>query len=310
MADGKLFLLTGGTGTIGGALVRQLTQQGGRIRILTLPGDQKAAEFEAMEGVELRYGDIADPQTVNGICDGVATVVHLAAVVLSDDDMAFDRVNVNGTRYLLTDAANCGVGHFIHVSSASVTYRKMTPYSRSKRIAERYVRGAPVPWTIVRPTLVYGEKGGEEFDRFVDYLVSWPVIPFIGAGKSLKRPVYVGDLIDGLERIAQIENGTGKTYNLSGGSAIAMVEFARLCLTLSGREDKIIIHIPVVLCRIAAALMLRIMKKPLLRWNMIAGVIQDANLDPYDAMADIGYDPAPVEKKLGTCFPRQQKNDR
>ena len=303
--NGGLYLLTGGTGTIGGALTRRLTARGARVRILTLPGDPGAHGFEGMEGVELRYGDIADPQVVNGICEGVTTVVHLAAVVLSDDDLVFDRVNVNGTRYLLTDARNCGVNHFIHVSSASVTYRKMTPYSRSKRIAERYLRAAAVPWTIVRPTLVYGETGGMEFDRFVGYLASWPVIPFIGSGKALKRPVYVGDLVDGIDRITRIEKGTGRTYNLSGGSAIAMIDFARLCLTLLGKEDKIIIHVPVVLCRIIAAAMQRCMKKPLLRWNMIAGVIQDANLDPQEAMTDLGYVPAPVEKKLGECFPRK-----
>ncbi|MBN1760703.1 MAG: NAD-dependent epimerase/dehydratase family protein [Chitinispirillaceae bacterium] len=308
MADGRLFLLTGGTGTIGGALARRLIAGGGRVRILTLPGDLKAPEFEGMEGIELRYGDIADPEAVNGICEGVTTVVHLAAVVLSDDDLVFDRVNVNGTRYLLTDARNCGVNHFVHISSASVTYRKMTPYSRSKRIAERYVRDAAVSWTIIRPTLVYGEEGGMEFDRFVDYLASWPVVPFIGSGKALKRPVYVGDLVDGITRVALLEHGSGKIYNLSGGSSISMVDFARLCLTLLGKEDKIIIHVPVLLCRVIAALMQRWMKKPLLRWNMIAGVIQNANLDPQEAVTDLGYVPAPVEKKLGECFPGKRRS--
>lgn len=308
VADDGLILVTGGTGTIGGELVRRLTKQGSRVRILTLPGDPKAAIFDKLENVEIRYGDIADPEVVNGTCQGVATVLHLAAVVLADDESLFDRVNVTGTRYLLTDAKNCGVRHFVHISSASVTYRKMTPYSRSKRIAERYVRESGVPWTIVRPTLVYGEEGGEEFDRFVDYLCSWPVIPFIGKGNALKRPVYVGDLVDGIERIIQMEEGTGKHYNLSGGSAISMVDFARLCLTLLGREDKIILHLPVPLCHIIAIVMQRFMKQPLLRWNMIAGVAQDANLDPGEATDDFGYTPQPVERKLGAVFPRKHQN--
>ncbi|MBN1307932.1 MAG: NAD-dependent epimerase/dehydratase family protein, partial [Chitinispirillaceae bacterium] len=172
-------LVTGGTGTIGSALVRRLAGHGRVVRVLTLPDDSGSSVL-AEKGVEVRCGDIADPQAVNGICDGIATVLHLAAIVLSGDEDIFDRVNVTGTRYLLTDAKNCGVRHFIYVSSASAVYRRMTHYSRSKRIAERYVRSSPVPWTIVRPTLVYGESGGAEFDMFLDYLSSWPVVPFIG----------------------------------------------------------------------------------------------------------------------------------
>ena len=303
MADEKLILVTGGSGTIGAALVGRLVARGYRVRLLTLPGDPNAQKC-ASENVEIRYGDIADPQAVNGICEGAATVLHLAAVVLADDDHLFDRVNVTGTRYLLTDAKNNDVRHFIHISSASVTYRKMTPYSRSKRIAERYVRNGKVPWTIIRPTLVYSDAGGEEFNRFLACLAAWPVVPFVGSGKALKRPVYLGDLIDGLEKIALVENGTGKTYNFSGGSAISMIDFARLCLVLLGKEDRIIIHVPVFLCTILASVMKRFMKKPLLRWNMIAGVIQNADLDPQEAINDLGYAPQPVEKKLGDCFPR------
>jgi len=303
MSKTKKILITGGTGSIGSPLVRRLVGCGHAVRILTLPDDPGAAVLAA-GGVEIRYGDITDPQCVNGICEGVAMVLHLAAIVLSDDDVAFDRVNITGTRYLLTDAKNYDVQHFIYVSSASVVYRRMTPYSRSKRISERFVRDSAVPWTIIRPTLVYGEKSGMEFELFLDYLSSWPVVPFIGAGKALKRPVYIGDLVDGLEKIACVDKGTGKIYNFSGGSSISMIDFARLCLTFLGREDKIIVHVPVVACRLLAAIMRGVMRKPLLKWNMIAGVIQDANLDPADAIRDLGYNPLRIEKKLGDCFPR------
>jgi nucleoside-diphosphate-sugar epimerase len=305
MSNANKILITGGTGTIGGALVRRLVARGHSVRVLTLPNDTLADGIKG-PNVEISYGDISNPEDVNGICAGIEAVVHLAAVVISDDEHTFDRVNVTGTRYLLTDAANFNVKHFIYISSASVVYRKITPYSRSKRIAERYVRKSPVPWTIIRPTLVYGETGGMEFDMFLEYLSSYPIIPFIGSGKALKRPVYVGDLVDGIEKIALVPEGSGKTYNFSGGSTITMIDFARLCLLLLGKEDKVIVRVPVVICRLLAAFMKRMMKRPVLKWNMIAGVIQSADLDPAEAIGDLGYNPQPVEKKLGECFPRKR----
>jgi NADH dehydrogenase len=299
----KNILITGGAGTIGSLLVARFAAQGHRLRVLTLPGDRGGEAIEKM-GAEVIYGDISDPETVNGLCEGIDVVLHLAAVIITDTTDEFDRVNVMGTRYLLTDAASHHVRHFIHVSSASVVYRKITPYSRSKRIAERYVRQSELPWTIIRPTLVYGERGGLEFDMFLKYLLAWPVLPFIGAGQALKRPVYAGDLADGFEKVVMLDGGQKKIYNFSGGSAISMLDFARLCLTLLGREDKPIVRIPVIVCTLAAELMKRTMKQPLLKWNMIAGVIQDANLDPSDAVRDLGYRPHAVEVKLKDCFPR------
>lgn len=300
----RKILITGGAGVIGKNLVSLLQAEGFALRVLTLPGDETGKQM-AMQGVEVVYGDISDPETVNGLCSGIATVIHLAAVIVSNDDAVFDRVNVTGTRYLLTDAKNAGVGHFIHISSASVVYRKMTPYSRSKRIAERYVKASATPWTIVRPTLVYGTTGGMEFDLFLRKLTTFPVVPVIGSGRAKKRPVYIDDLVDGIFKIATTTGGRGKIYNLSGGSVISMLEFTKLCLTLMGREDRIMLRIPIPLCRIAAVLMERFMKTPVLSWNMIAGAVQDADIDPAEAMLDLGYNPVPFEQKIGHCFPRR-----
>jgi len=304
MAAALKFLVTGGAGAIGRRLVARLIDEGMAVRILTLPGDTAAGLLKE-KGVEVIYGDIANPEVVNGLCSGVDIVIHCAAVILSKDEAVFDRVNVTGTRYLLTDARNSGVKHFVHISSASVVYRKMTPYSRSKRIAERYIKESRVPWTILRPTLVYGEKGGLEFDMFLEKLGRFPVVPVIGSGKARKRPVYVGDLVDGIVRAALQPAGKNRIYNLSGGSTITMFDFTKLCLTLLGRDDRIMVRIPVPFCSIAATFLGRFMREPFLTWNMIAGAIQHADIDPEEAIVDLGYHPAGIEQKIGDCFPRQ-----
>ncbi len=99
------------------------------------------------------------------------------------------------------------------------------------------VRESGVPWTIVRPTLVYSEDGGLEFKMFLDYLLKFPFIPFIGQGEAIKRPVYVQDLVDAFRKnLVAIPEGTGKIYNFSGKNAISIIDFARLCLLLSGQR--------------------------------------------------------------------------
>ena len=306
MSSSRNILVTGGTGNIGSALVRRLIDSGYRVRVLALPEDPLKSHLN-ITGVEFFYGDISNKSSLTGVCTDIDTVLHLAAVLLSDDDSVFDRVNIEGTQNILQVAGQNNVKHFIHVSSASVVYPRTTPYSLSKRVAERLVKESGVPWTIVRPTLVYSENGGVEFNMFLDYLIRFPIIPFIGSGQAVKRPVYIGDLIDAFVRLAAIPDGTGKIYNFSGKNAITMIDFARLCLLLSGSENKPIVNIPEWLCIIAARLMKKFMKNPPLKWNMIAGVVQDANLDPSETINDLGYEPHELVDQLRKCFPRKDK---
>jgi NADH dehydrogenase len=272
--------------------------------VLTLPGDKNAEGLRKVYDVDVRYGSIADIGACRGLCDGVDTVLHLAAIIITNDESLYTSINAGGTRNMVAQAAGAGVAHFIHVSSASVLYPKPTPYSISKRLAEDLVRKSKASWTIVRPTLVYGKTGGQEFDMFLSYLKRFPIVPFIGSGRALKRPVFVDDVVDGLVKLACMKTGKNAVYNMSGATSLSILDFSRLCLTLMGKERKPIVHLPVWLCAALAAVLKRTMRDPPLKWSVIAGVTQDADLDPSGAMKDLGYAPRGVEQMLPQCFPR------
>lgn len=300
-----MILVTGGTGNMGSVLVRKLTDLGHKVRVLTLKNDKFVSRIDGT-GAEVRFGDISNPNDLEGVCNEVNTVIHLAAIIISDNPEVFKKINLDGTRYLTSEAKKAGVRHFIHISSASVLYEKHTPYSLSKQQAEKVVKESGLSWTIIRPTLVYAEQGGQEFDMYLEYLDKYPIVPFIGDGKALKRPVYVNDIINGLVKLAAFDHGTNKIYNFSGANVISMLDFSRLCLLLMGKERKMILHIPVWVCKLTAWILGKIMKNPPIKWNAIAGVIQDANLDPADSINDLGYAPITLNEMLSKCFPRKK----
>jgi nucleoside-diphosphate-sugar epimerase len=299
-----MILVTGGTGVMGGLLVQRLCDAGHAVRVLTLPDDPMVSRVEK-PGVEIRYGDISVASEVSGICKNIDTVYHCAAVIVTGDASLFTTININGTRNLITDAKKEGVKHFIYISSASVLYPKPTSYSLSKKQGEHIVATSGVPYTIIRPTLVYDKgKGGLEFDMYLAYLRRFPVAPFIGAGGALKRPVYAGDVIQGLVAVCNNLKTMQKIYNFSGGEAISIRDFSRLCLKLLGNPDKLIVSLPVWFCKSLAAVMQIVMRNPPLNWQKIAGITQDADLDPAEAMEDLGYNPKKVTEFLKECFPR------
>jgi NADH dehydrogenase len=292
-------LVTGGAGVMGRRLCAGLRERGFPVRVL----DRAGSALPGLD-VDLRAGDITDPASLRGVFDGVQTVYHLAAVILPDDESLFESVNVEGTRNVLEAAAAAGAQHFIHVSSASVVYPHSTRYSRSKREGERLVRGQQaMQWTIVRPTLVYDENGGLEFMRFYAYLDRFPIVPFIGRGRARKRPVHTEDIMAGLIAIAGNPKTYGKVYALSGGEPISIWDLGKLMLEHRGRQRPFL-PIPVPVCRLLARGLARVMRNPPLTWQMIAGITQDADLDPSDATADFGYRPMGVREGFQKTWPR------
>jgi nucleoside-diphosphate-sugar epimerase len=297
-----MILITGAAGGLGARLVRALVARGWPVRALVLPGDPLRARLAGV-ACEVVEGDLAEPAALTRACGGVELVYHLAAVILSPDVRVFARVNRDGTANLVRAAAAAGVRHFVYVSSASVVYPRRTPYADSKLAAEEIVKGERrFAHTIVRPTLVYDESGGQEFRQFLDYLRRFPVVPFIGPGTARKRPVHSDDVVEGLARIAGNQRAHGRTYNFSGGEAIAIGDLARLMLTHHGLRRRFL-HLPVPLCRALAAMMKRVLADPPLNQYTIAGMINDADLDPADAVHELGYHPVGVREGFARCFP-------
>jgi NADH dehydrogenase len=111
-------LVAGGTGVVGEAAVRALLGRGHAVRLLArhAEDDARAWPAEAGGGVEPFPGDVTDPASLRGAADGCDAVLHLVGSVEGDED-AMRRLNVDGTRHVVAEAARAGVPHLVYVSS-------------------------------------------------------------------------------------------------------------------------------------------------------------------------------------------------
>ncbi|AVT31634.1 hypothetical protein C6361_21550 [Plantactinospora sp. BC1] len=159
-------LLTGSTGFVGAATLRALltTVQARRVRLLV---HRRAPEIVGGDGVRLVPADLGQPSSLHGICDGVETVVHLAARIGGDEETC-QLVNHHGTAALLAEARRAGVRRILALSTAAVygdgvhrgptedqlDPRPVSPTSRSRYDAERLVRAAG--GVVFRPMFITG----------------------------------------------------------------------------------------------------------------------------------------------------------
>jgi NADH dehydrogenase len=289
-------LITGAAGEIGSRMANSFRDRGHTVRALVLPDDALAARLG--DGIEICRGDVTRPETLGPAFSGVDVAYHLAAVLLCEDAGLFHRVNVQGTRNVVEAAEAGGARHFVHVSSASVVYPNTTHYSRSKREAEDVVTACRrMRWTVVRPTLVYDREGGLEFKLYADFVKRFPIVPLVAGGRARKRPVHVDDLLNGLLAIAGNPVAFGKTYNLSGGDSVTLRELAELMLERAGAR-KPMLGLPASVCSVAARAWGALNRRALLMEHTLAGLTQDADLDPSDAVRELGYRPIGVREGL------------
>src|SRR3990172_7286893 len=176
----RTYLVTGGAGFIGSAIVHGLVARGARVRVLDNLDTGRLENLAPVKAsVEFVEGDICDPQVCQQAVRGVDFVIHEAAlrsVTRSmKDPISTTRVNVLGTINMLEAARQSGVRRFVFAASSSVygdtpelpkredmAPAPISPYAVSKLAGEHYCRlfhqihGLETVW--LRYFTVYGPR--------------------------------------------------------------------------------------------------------------------------------------------------------
>jgi nucleoside-diphosphate-sugar epimerase len=206
-------LVTGGTGFIGSATLRALADDRP-----PKPGEVKALvrrvpeTSDTVPGVEYGTGDLTDPASLRGVCDGIHTVLHCASHIGADEDKCRE-VNVDGTHALLSEAERAGVHRTVLVSTTAVygagPHRDLTEHehapapasatSRTRLLAEQAVLATG--GTVLRPPLVYGAGDVWVVPAVAELLRRVPALP--EGGRARLSLVAVDDLARLLATLAR-----------------------------------------------------------------------------------------------------------
>ena len=161
-------LVTGGTGLVGPRLLKRLVGAGIDCRALVRPGK------ELPKGVTPIEGDILNTESLAPAVEGVSAVIHLAATFRTSDEDQIWKVNLEGTRNLITAVKDHAPDTRFLMASTSNVYDsdnshpgreddQVAPtlaYPASKVEAENILRNSGLNWSILRLPFVYGDKDG------------------------------------------------------------------------------------------------------------------------------------------------------
>ncbi len=261
-------LITGGAGFQGSHLAESLLKKGHQVTILNTFKDEKIKNIESFKNeVQVVFGSITDPVTVEKVVRGHDVVFHLAANVNVDqslkDPKSFVDVNVVGT-YNILDAVRANGSRLIHASTCEVygdghdlapgqllnesaELKPNSPYAATKAGADRlvysYYKSFGVPATIVRPFNIFGErqKSGT-FGALIPILVRRAMIgeplTVFGDGSATRDYLHVSDLVRAYELVMDTPGLEGKSINFASGVNTSVLDIARHIAKQFGAEIK------------------------------------------------------------------------
>lgn len=255
-----MILVTGGTGLVGKHLVRFLVEKGRPVRCL-VRSKQKATQLLPQQ-VELLEGKINDPVVLKRACKGVRNVIHLVAVIREQGQQTFEHINVEGTLNLVVAANSAGVERFIHMSVLGVEDNPRYRYIYSKWQGEEAVRQSGLNWTILRPSLIYGD-GFNFFHRMLQSikLFPGPFVPVPGKGDTLFQPIAVQDVVRCLGFICDQPATQGEIIEIGGPQQLSYEQMLDLLLAHLGLKRRKI-HIPLFLMHLVVPLWESIFRDP------------------------------------------------
>ncbi|HET7053238.1 MAG TPA: NAD-dependent epimerase/dehydratase family protein [Solirubrobacterales bacterium] len=249
----KVFV-TGGTGFIGGEVVRQLRARGDEVVCLVRSPEKAPALVEL--GCELVSGDLGDAEAIRSGMAGCDAVVHAAAVykvgIPAEQRPAMWDANVAGTERVLTAARDAGVAKLVYVSTCGVfgnTHRQVVDeayehpgkeftsyYEETKleahKIAKRMIDDG-LPGVIVQPGGVYGPGDTSQVADLLEEFFAGKLVlmPFPEFGICL---THVEDIAGGI--LLALDRGrVGEAYVLSG-PATTMREAIETAGAATGRK--------------------------------------------------------------------------
>lgn len=309
-------LVTGGTGFIGGHLVRQLVERGERVRALV----RQETDASGLSGVEIARGDVRDEQAVDRAVEGCVLVFHLAGLTTRSrpSPRTLNAVNVAGTENVARAAARAGVPRLVLASSTSVyglrsrnvviredmLPRPESPYGRSKAHAESIARrvggetGLSVVTARITSTLGPGSKAWHGL--FGD--VAEGRLRFVGRAKNCQHWADVSDIVDGLVCCGRTFETRGRTYNLAGRDPMTLRRIISMIVVAMGGPEPQRSWLPesaLTMYGWANRVAMGITGRELPRHDRIEFFLADRRYDVSRARDELGFVPrVPLEESI------------
>ncbi|NOY91732.1 MAG: NAD-dependent epimerase/dehydratase family protein [Deltaproteobacteria bacterium] len=236
------WLVTGGTGFVGGAVIRRLLTEGEQV--VALCRDARVAHGLERAGAEVVEGDLGSPRRIERAARGAAVVVHAAGLTQRRSSLrALGWVNVAGAENVLRASRAAHVRRLVHVSCADVTlntrprvgwnedqalsHAPLGAYAQTKLAAEELMIGGGrdgLETMALRPAWIWG-AGDESVLPALAREVLDGGLAIVGKGERLLGTTHVDNLAEAVLRAGTRPEASGGVYHVVDAEMVLAGDF-------------------------------------------------------------------------------------
>ncbi|MEI6285456.1 MAG: hypothetical protein WCP79_03045 [Bacillota bacterium] len=172
-----------------------------------------------------------------------------------------------------------------------------------KKYAIRYIgienklKQSSIVYTIIRPTLIYGNIKDGNLKKLIKLVNILPIFPVIGKGHGLLHPIYARDLAKSIALAFKNEEKTRmKEYNVAGKAPVRYIDLLKI-MARELNKKPIFVHIPMFLAKLAGRIG-DMIPNGLIGYEKVLRIEEDKNFDYSAATRDFGFDPISIEEGI------------
>lgn len=277
-----MLFITGVTGLTGRFLIDCLREAGyiGPIRCLVREHSD-VSWIRDKDNTELYLGDVSNVKSLKVGLKGIEGVIHL--------------VNIRFSPQIIEACHSAKVKRVIIVSTTGI-YSKYRECSEEYKSLEKTIIESGLDYTIIRPTMIYGNQRDKNIHRLIMIIDKFPVIPVVGDGTGLMQPIYARDLARAIAEAYVRPVSIGKAYNVAGKNPIKYIEILKL-IADKLRKRRLFVKIPYSISLLAGYIG-GLLNSKLIDVEKVKRVREDKVFDYSDAVRDLDFSPISFEEGI------------
>lgn len=277
----KTVLITGATGFLGEHVLAARPPQY-TVAVFARP----TSRLDGLpKDVSVRLGDLADVTSLEKALEGVDILINLAS-------LGFGHAPA-----IIRACRGAKLSHAVFIGTTAVFTTLPAPSKAVRLEAEALLAESGLPYTLLRPTMIYGTPRDRNIWRMIGLLRWAPAVPLVEGGRRLQQPVFVSDVARAVWDVLEHPETIGNAYNIGGAKALPMADMLALILRALGRRAAFI-PIPLRLALSCAAAGRALPFLPKLTKEQILRLNEDKAFDNEPARKAFGYAPCDFAEGL------------
>ena len=231
--DGRLVLVTGAGGYIGGRLVPELLARGYRVRIMVR---RRADHFRRKwPEAEVVVADAADPVKLQSALEGVDVAYYLIhSLQLGHRD--FEATDIQIAENFRQACAHQKVKRIIYLGGLGNRSRgKLSAHLENRMRVGEHLASGNVPVTVLRAGMIIG-SGSASYDILKNLVVNTPVFFIPNWARTKSQPISVRAVILYLVGVMENDGTSGKTFDIGGPDILTYDEKLKVLAKLLGKR--------------------------------------------------------------------------